>query len=55
MATKPTPAARLTLVVEYDDVPADREIEDIVEQARGLGTIIKADYEMLKLAKRSFK
>lgn len=38
------PIARLTLVVDYDDeLPIQEDVNEVVEKARELGTIIKAE------------
>jgi hypothetical protein len=47
--------ARLTLVVEYEDLPSDADVEDLVDRARGDGEVVKADYEILVPVKRSYK
>ncbi len=43
--------ARLTLIVEYDNVPDRIDVDEVVEKARGLGTIVTADLEYVKPCK----
>lgn len=47
---KNCPAARLTLIVEYDTLPDQSEIEDMVEKAREQGRVTKATLTYLRLA-----
>lgn len=47
--------ARLTLVVDYEEVPDTDEIESLVESARGLGIVVQAELTMLKTTKKDFK
>lgn len=47
-----SPAARLTLVVEFDDVPDSSEVERIVEEGRAYGYVKQATWELLTLVKK---
>jgi hypothetical protein len=45
--------ARLTLIVEFEEVPSEDELDEIVEAARSYGTTKKAEFETLKPVKRT--
>jgi hypothetical protein len=49
---KEIPVARLTLVVEFDTLPEENDLERILDEARSTGAIKSAEYETLKLVKR---
>jgi hypothetical protein len=49
---KEIPVARLTLVVEFDNMPEDDDINRIIDEARSTGAVRSAEYETLKLVKR---
>lgn len=49
---KKKPVARLTLVVEYDEVPSDETLDRVLDEARGEGAITSAEFETLQLVKR---
>lgn len=52
--TEKLPAARLTLVVDFEDEAPDLDaLERILDEARSYGHITAADYETLKLLKKS--
>jgi hypothetical protein len=44
--------ARLTLVVEYEDIPDAREIEEVLDSARNYGGVKRATFETLELVKK---
>jgi hypothetical protein len=52
---KAKPVARLTLVVEYDTLPADDEIDRVLDAAREYGAVVSAEFETLQLVKRDVK
>lgn len=55
MSVKPKPVARLTMVVEFDEIPDDDAIERILDEARAVGAIAKAEFETLQLVKKILK
>ncbi len=57
MTQKNTPAvaARLTLIVEFDEVPEMSAVERILDEARGYGGIKSALFETLQLVKKELR
>jgi len=43
----------LVLVIEYDNAPSDVDLEDVMDKARELGGVSRADLFSLVPAKRS--
>jgi hypothetical protein len=47
MATKKEPAARLTVVVEYNALPDLDDVRQVLEEARHYGDVKTAQFEIL--------
>mgnify|MGYP003577227160 CR=1 FL=1 len=46
------PVARLTMVVEFDEIPDLAEVERIMDEARSYGAVKQVTWETLQLSKK---
>lgn len=46
---KQDPVAELTLIIEYDELPDRSELNELIEKAREVGGVIKAELEIKRL------
>jgi hypothetical protein len=52
MSDKSKPVARLELIVEFDTLPEEDDLDRILDECRSHGAIKKAMFETLQLVKR---
>lgn len=55
MADTESKLATFNLVVDYEELPSDEDVERVVEVAREYGRIVKAELVILKEARKDFR